>query len=219
MKMRWGSALIAILLACGGGSESTEVIEDDTTGDEQAYEDPIDEPIEEEPEDEPEPTGPGSLTVINQVDGAETSGTVQVLDASGEVVAEGESGQTFQVPPGRYTLVGTISDATVLRDTPTREGEDRVTVNPGGTARGVIEHHRARVRIRVLRNDRPVARWRLVLQRRGSDATIELTPSEEFIPLTAGRYNGVVHVGNTRIEVADIVLQGGAQRDLPIRVQ
>ena len=214
-KMHWGSVSIALLLACGGGDTTSE---ETTTGDEQAtYEEPIaEEPIEEPA---PEPTGPGSLTVINEIDGAESTGTVQVLDGAGEVVAEGQSGETFQLPAGTYTLVGSITDASILMDTPTREGEYSVTLEAGGEARGVIEHHRARVKIRVLRRNRPVNRWRLVLTRRGSDQQIELTPSEEYIPITAGRYNGIVHIGNTQIEVTDVVLQGGAQRDLPIRVQ
>lgn len=217
-KMHWGSVWIAVLLACGGGEADTT--SETTTGDEQAnHDEPIDDEPYEEPIDEPEPTGPGSLTVINEIDGQESTGTVQVLDEAGEVVAEGESGQTFQLPAGRYSLVGSITDASVLMDTPTREGEDMVTVEPGGQTRGVIEHHRARVRIRVMRNNRPVARWRLEMQRRGSDETITLNPSEEYVPLSAGRYNGTVHIGDTQIEVNDVVLQGGAQRDLPIRVQ
>ncbi len=217
MTMRWGSLSLVLMLACGGGD--AEPVEESTTGSETTTTVEADPTPEPEPEPEPEPTGPGSLTVINEIDGEQSTGTVQVLNEAGDVVAEGQSGETFQVPAGRYTLMGSITDASVLMDTPTREGEYSVTVDPGGEARGVIEHHRARVRIRVLRNNRPVARWRLELTRRNSDATIELTPSEEYVPITAGRYNGVVHIGSTRIEVSDIALQGGAQRDLPIRVQ
>ncbi len=214
--MRITFIFAALLYACGGTPPASEPADESTTvGDEEVQ------PVEPEPEPEPEvvaPSGPGHLRVANRVGGEEIGGNVQVLDESGEVVAEGSSGETFDLPAGSYALVGEVTDATILLGTPTTQSEDRVTLDAGSDAEGFVDHGRALVRIRVTRNNRNVRRWRLELTRRGSETTLNLEPTEEYVPVTPGRYDGVVHFGSHQIEVTNVIFQDGARRDLPIRV-
>lgn len=212
-------AIALILIACGGSQAATDdtaalddtaPVQDETLADETSG--------DEEPE--PPATGPGQLRVLNRVGGEDSTGTVRVLSASGDVVAEGTSGDTFTVEAGSYRLVGEITDADVLIDTPTRESDGMITVLAGQEQTATIDHPRARVRLRVTRRGRPVARWRMEVRRQGEEGAepLELRNSDQHTPITPGRYDATLHFGANRIEVTGIIFQGGATMDVPVNV-
>ncbi|HEY8429752.1 MAG TPA: hypothetical protein VIL20_15315 [Sandaracinaceae bacterium] len=175
-----------------------------------------------EPEAEPEPaaTGPGRLRIVNRVGGEEVGGAVRVLDEAGETVAEGASGDTFTLDAGSYRVVGEITDPDVLIDTPTREADGMVTVLAGQEHTVTIDHPVSRVRLRVSRGGRPIARWRMEVRRQGGDGeAIQLQSGNQYIPITPGRYDGTLRFGNSQIEVNGIIFQGGARMDVPVNVE
>lgn len=71
-----------------------------------------------------EPAGPASFSVRVTVGGQPGSAHVRVLGASGEVVAEGESGTGLALASGSYALAVQITDAMKSR-------ADFVPVSPG----------------------------------------------------------------------------------------
>ncbi len=213
-----------LVSACGGGSaasgSSTTVADDEqqSAAEPVVVEEEEEEVAVEEPE-EPPPSGPGQLQVRNRVGGQDASGTVQVLSDAGEVVAEGTSGETFTVPSGSYRVVGTITDDSVLIDTPTHEDDGAVTVIPGQEQTVDIDFPISRVRIRVTRHGRPVARWTMDVRRQGSDTEpLTLHSSNDHIPITPGRYDATLHLGRDDIEVNGIIFQGGATMDVPVNI-
>jgi hypothetical protein len=206
-------------IGCGGGQAAS----DDTAGlddTEAVGEEPLADETSGDEEAEPPATGPGQLRVVNRVGGEDSTGTVRVLSASGEVVAEGASGDTFNVEAGSYRLVGEITDADVLVDTPTHESDGMITVLAGQEQTATIDHPRARVRIRVTRRGRAVARWRMEIRRQGEEGAepLELRNSEQHTPITPGRYDATLHFGTNQIEVTGIIFQGGATMDVPVNV-
>src|SRR5690606_27966910 len=106
-------------------------------------------------------------------------------------VAEGRSGDTFNLESGSYRVVGEITDAAVLIDKPTRQSDGMVTVLAGQTQTATIDHARARVRVRVTRRGRAVAQWRMQLRRQGVEGAepITLRASDQHTPITPGRYD------------------------------
>lgn len=210
-----------LVSGCGGGQASSgttaETVQDDTAVVEDTA---VEEETEAEPADEPVATGPGTLRVVNRVGGQDSSGTVRVLDEGGATVAEGSSGETFTLQSGSYRVVGAITDADVLIDTPERESDGMVTVVAGQEQTVTIDHPVSRVRLRVTRGGRPIARWRFVVHRQGEEGeTIELRSGGQHIPITPGRYEGTLHFGNSQIEVTGVIFQGGATMDVPVNVQ
>lgn len=215
--------LALVTVGCGGAQpaqEDTASLGDDTepvvTGEPSAEET---RGAEAEPEPPPA-TGPGQLRVVNRVAGEDSTGIVRVLNASGEVVAQGDSGDTFTVEAGSYRIVGEITDEDVLIDTPTREADGAITVVAGQEHTATIDHPRARVRIRVTRRGRPISRWRMEIRRQGVEGAepLELRNSSDHTPITPGRYDATLHFGNQQIEVTGIIFQGGATMDVPVNV-
>ena len=206
-------------VACGGGEPrqaEPELVE--SSGDEGHVDD---EPTVEEPSELPPPrSGPGQITVTNRVGGEDAGGTVQVLDGSGEVVAEGASGDTFNVRSGSYSVVGHVTDESVLIDTPTHERDGGAVVEPGETANVEVVFPRSRVLVQVRRRNRPIARWSLTVRREGRDPgnEVTLTPSRTHVPITPGRYAGTLTFGSRQIEVAGLIFQGGATMTVPVNV-
>ncbi len=225
MTTRFGALTLSLALllstACGGGDEPAENPEPlaETGGDEAPAPQPE---VEDEPEPEPEPVpvGPGQLRVVNRVGGQEVGGRVRVLSEAGEVVAEGDAGATFNVDSGSYRVVGEITDADVLIDTPTHELEGMVTVPAGETATAEVDFPVSRILLNVTRRGRPVRSWRLQVTREGFDAgePVTLTPSREHIPITPGRYSGTLTTGGSQIEVTGLIFQGGARMTVPVAV-
>jgi hypothetical protein len=214
-------ALATALIGCGGGSSSggNGNVEEDTSGGEVV--DNSGGTGGEQPPPEEEPArGPGQLRVTLQVGSAEAAGRVRVLDESGEVAAEGNAGETFTVQSGTYTIAGEITDADVLADTPSREGDAPVTVMAGQESSASVVFPVSRIRIRVTRRGRPVARWTMqVRPQSDSDAEpIELRPSQEHTAITPGRYSAVLRLGSEEITVNEIIFQGGATMDVPVNL-
>lgn len=167
-----------------------------------------------------QPSGPGEVTVNVIVDGQPATGTVRLLTASGGRVGEGAAGRTFEVEPGVYRAYGSVSDRSLLADTTERRAADRVTVGAGQSVSSNIEFTTSRVRLTVVRGNRAVRGWRVELRPAGSDQTVlEVTPSSDYIAVTAGNYSAVVHMGRTRIEVNGLVFPPGSRIQLPIRIQ
>jgi len=168
----------------------------------------------------PEPQGPSRVMIQVMVDGQPAAGEVRLLTVSGGLVGEGLAGTSFEVEPGQYRAYGRVSDRSVLADTTERRAADRVTVSPGQELSSNIEFTTSRVRLTVVRGGRAVRAWRVELRPTGSDETVlEVTPSTDYIAVTAGSYSALVHMGRTQIEVSGLVFPPGARIQLPIRVQ
>lgn len=216
LAVAWG-----LVSGCGGGQASSgttaEAVDDPAPiADTEAT---AEQEVVPEQEEEPVATGPGRLRVINRVGGQDSTGSVRVLDAAGETVAEGASGDTFDLEAGSYRVVGEITDAAVLIDTPTREADGMVTVVAAQEQTIGIDHPVSNVRLRVTRAGRPVARWRMEVRRQGGEGeAIELRSSNDHIPITPGRYDATLHFGNAQIQVTGIIFQGGARMDVPVNV-
>lgn len=173
--------------------------------------------------DEPsaaEPTGPARLTVRITIEGEETAGQVQVLNAAGDVVDEGASGDTFAVPAGRYVLVGKVEDASILVDTPSKEA-DPIMIASGEERTEDIELGRAKVRLKVYKGRRQIRNVKVELRRPGSEEVVyEYEPTADHVAISPGRYDAVVHLPrNEQVEVTGIVFPAGSTRDIPIRIQ
>lgn len=207
-------------LGCGGGETATEEPAPSpvaSAGDEAepGFEE---EAAAEADEPAPIPSGPGRLTVHTRVSGANVAGTVQVLGDGGAVVAEGRSGETFDLPSGTYRVTGAIADASILLDTPTRELDGQASVSAGQTAEVHVDFPAARVRFDVRRAGRPIAQWRMTLTRQGGGAPIQVQPSAEHVAITPGRYDATLRFGAQEIEVNGLILQGGATQTVPVNI-
>lgn len=214
------AALAALTSGCGGGQASSGTTADEVDDTPVAIDDGA---SEEEPgdsgSDTPAATGPGRLRVVNRVGGEDASGSVRVLDASGDTVAEGASGDTFTVEAGSYQVVGEVTDPSVLIDTPVRQSDGMITVLAGQEQTVTVDHPVSRVRLRVSRAGRPVARWTMEVRRQGGEGEpIQLRAGNDYIPITPGRYDGTLQFGTNRIEVTGIIFQGGARMDVPVNV-
>ncbi|MEZ4253312.1 MAG: hypothetical protein R3B99_34320 [Polyangiales bacterium] len=210
--MNQTSCVLAFLLACGG-STAPEPDTTETTGDEEvARPEVLDEaPTEEEiVEEEDEP---GQVRLALRIGNAPATGTVQLLDASGAVAAEGAGGETFTVPTGSYRVVATLADGQLAGATPR---EDSVYVEPGVNER-TITWEVTRVTFVVRRRGQPVSRWRIVAQREGGEELV-FEPSEEPRVVMPGRYTAVLTFGAQRVEVNGLIFQGGATQTVPIDV-
>lgn len=171
-----------------------------------------------EPEPEPQPTGPAKLTADILVDNEEAPGKVRLLSASGEEVGAGTAGKTFTVDAGDYIIEATIEDASVLVDTPTKQGE-MFTLGPGDERTEAVEFGRSRVRLIVKRGARRIRRGRIELRRQGAEVTVlETKIKDEHIPISPGRYEATVHFGQNEVDVSGLVFQGGARQNIPINV-
>jgi len=181
---------------------------------------PPSEPVIVQPEPEPEPTGPARIQVGIVVDGESVEGTVRLVSTSGARVAEGPAGSTFEVEPGQYRAHAQVTDASVLADTPDRRGRDRIVVAAGQTVQSDIVLGRAMVRLTVTRRGRAMRGWRVELRPSGTQETVlEVRPSEEYLPITAGRYSAIVHTGGAEIPVDGLIFMPGARQQVPIRIQ
>ena len=232
MRRGWvviAASLLAVALGCGGDA-STESAEN-TSGDEDPWGDvdlggdPDDLQVDDEPDEatvaqaRTTPTGPGRLRVINRVMSEDVGGTVKVLDESGSVVASGNSGDTFTLPAGNYRLTGEVTDDEVVLGGASKESDETVALPAGGEATGTVNFSVAHVKVRVERGGRVIRTWQMELTRQGSQSPINLRSSDGFLHIRAGRYDGTLRFGTTRIEVTDIIFQGGASGEVPIRVE
>lgn len=222
----------AFAFACGGGGDGGEDqgttsggedpwAEVDLGGDHRNID--VDEMEESHPEQvadtEPEATGPARITVVNRANGEDLGGNVSVLNLDGEVVESGRSGSTFTLEPGTYRLAGEITSDDDVLGKPSKEEEDTVTISPGQEATLPVSFAVANIKLRIERNGRVVRTWQAQLTRQGSEEPINLTSRDDFQHIQAGRYDGTVRFGAHRVEVTDVILQGGSRGEIPIRVQ
>ncbi|MFK8003420.1 MAG: hypothetical protein AB8H86_27865, partial [Polyangiales bacterium] len=161
--------VLGLSLACGGAPASAPEPQA-TSGDESAQhaataeyeaevaeEALIEEPLVEE-------AGPGSIRAVIRMRNEERAGTITVRALGGEVVAEGNAGDTIEVPSGSYQIDAML-DAALLPGHSSQE--ERTTVTPGETAEVVFTYEVARVRLNVRRRGRALNSWRMVLTREG----------------------------------------------------
>lgn len=227
-----GVLLGAFAIACGGG-EDEEADQEQTSGGEDPWAEvdlggdhrsiDVDDMEESHPEQvadtEPEATGPARITVVNRAGNDDLGGNVSVLSLDGEVVESGRSGSTFTLEPGTYRLAGEITSDDDVIGKPSKEMEDTVTIEPGQEATLPVSFAVANIKLRIERNGRPVRTWQAQLTRQGSEEPINLTSRDDFQRIQAGRYDGTVRFGSHRVEVTDVILQGGSRGEIPIRVQ
>jgi len=227
-----GMLLGALAFACGGG-EDEDTDQEQTSGGEDPWSDvdlggdhrniDVDEMEESHPEQvadtEPEATGPARITVVNRANNEDIGGNVSVLNLDGEVVESGTSGSTFTLEPGTYRLAGEVTSDDDVLGKPSKQMEDTVTISPGQEETLPVSFAVANIKLRIERNGRVVRTWQAELTRQGSEAPINLTSRDDFQHIQAGRYDGTVRFGSHRVEVNDVILQGGSRGEIPIRVQ
>ncbi len=211
-------------VACGGGATETDTqddlaTEDQTVGEERAVEPPVETSAEPDPEPPPPPpSGPVDVTVKIVVGGEEVAGAVALVNEAGETAAEGNAGETFNVQSGFYRITATISDESVLIDTPTKTEETEI---PAGEAQTVsVEFPRARVRLRVTRNGRRLRRPEVTLYRQGSEepsATFRV--SDDHVSISPGRYEADVKLRGHEIRVRGLTFMDGATQNIPVNIE
>jgi hypothetical protein len=219
--MRKIQLALAVTLALGcGGEQSDEPRPEPTSGGEDVAAAPeMAPPMEEEPMEEPapEPVGPAHLTVTVKVGFDETELPVRILDADGEEVATGTAGAAFTLPAGDYRVAVAVTDAALLADTP--EKQEAVSLAPAEQRALQIQCPRAQVRLRVRRHGRELRRARVELRHAGSDETVvDYRTSNDYLPISAGRYTAIVHAANQEITVNDMIFMEGSSRDMPIDI-
>ena len=211
-----------VVLGCGGGGatqtppEGQSSLPPDEPVD--AVEDPGQEPADE-PFSEPEPSGPVEVTVALRVGNDDASGEIQVLNASGEAVHEGSSGDTFTIPSGDYSVVAHITNERVMIDTPTITQED-VHVPFGEPHTVEVRFPVARIRLNVRRNGRPLRRGSVKLYRQGEETPVaQFRLSNDHVAVSPGRYEADVQTGQMETRVRGLTFMDGATQNIPVDSQ
>lgn len=210
--------VLGFSLACGGGEAPAPTPAPETTSGNDTANEAVGDAYEEEVVEEEfieEPTGPGSVHAVIRMQNEERAGTVIVRAVNGDIVAEGNAGDTFEVPSGNYQIEAML-DPELLPGHSAQE--ERAFVSPGETAEVVVTYEVARIRLNVRRGGRVLNTWRMVLTRQGTETEITLQSSTEHAEVAPGRYSGVLTAGGARIEVSGLIFQGGATMDVPVNV-
>jgi hypothetical protein len=219
MRKLIGPALILMLAGCGGEDAPEAAAADPfaTAGDEALDDTPAAEPPAERAA--PAPSGAARLTVEAQIDGEPAEVHIQLVDPNGDVAHEGRSGKQVSVPPGRYNIIAKIDDAALLVDKPTRR-VGSVILAAGDEVTEEVEIGRARVRLRVVKGGRAVSNARVELRASGTEQIIyEYSPGNDHIGISPGRYDALVHLPKSKVEVNGLVFQPGARQNIPIEVR
>ncbi len=138
---------------------------------------------------------------------------------SGERVFEVRSGTMVRLEPGTYALRAHVEDASLLADTPRKQG-DPFTVSAGEERTEELTFGRARVQLRVFRGSRRIRKGKIELRRAGSDEVLLTLPiSDRYVAISPGRYDATVHFGREKVDVSGLTFQGGAEQIVPIRVR
>jgi hypothetical protein len=141
---------------------------------------------------------------------------VRVLSASGDVVAEGESGVALALASGSYRVAVQVTDAAVLLDRPTQTQD--VTLAPGNNAALACDFPWAKVQLNVLVNGKSEAAAVVRLSRKGA-VVGDMKSRGDFVAVSPGRYDAEVLVKGNTIKVEGILFPDGATQTVPVAVQ
>ena len=217
---KWTYWVIAVAIGCGPGAPAEPEPEPSSGGEGQTTV-TVEQAAEAAPEPEPEiaePDGPARLTLSLRVSREEAQGTVRVLGSGDEVVAEGASGSTFEVPAGRYVMQAVVSEPTIVGHTERRS--DPITLMPEEERSVTVEIPVSRIRLSVRRRGREVRNATVFLRAPGTEETVaEVSPSEDYLLVAAGRYDALVRFGSSQYELSGLVFPADSRRVMPINVQ
>lgn len=212
------AALIGVL-AVGCSSTQSEGPEEPTieatetgegteeTGNVDTFEDSASVGETESEEGEPMSGGSGRLKVKVSAGGERASAKLRIITASvdPQVVDEGTSEQTFDLPAGRYDVEATITTTLDpaqkrLQDVPVKAGEttERTLDFPVGTIKLQPMRGNSQVRSKV--------RWRYG---GGGDWFEKTSNTGEEVLLSAGRYDAEIMIGKMAITINDIQVYEG----------
>jgi hypothetical protein len=221
MRLRIHFGVLVLAIGCAGGQGDPASSDPVTSGDEIPVStlppSPL-APIPEEPEGPPPPipTGPGHLLVEVRLGSDAHPGRVRVLNGDGAEVAQARDGDDLELPPGAYTLAGTVTDPELLVDTPERTS-DPVELAPAGTATARLTFARARVRVVVTSRGRPLPSAVVKFHRaRSEEVVAEHAADGRFLPISPGRYDLYVTDRGHTVRANDIALQNGASQTIPV---
>jgi len=220
-RIVWTVALFTLGCGGGGGADTTTTGTDtdqQTAGNDDATRPPGDGDGDTDVTPPTPAAGPATVHLVIKIDGQEAAGHVKLMDSSGDVVGEGESGTTVNVTSGTFTAEAHITDAAVIVNRPTVTAGP-FDVAPGETHEQVFELERARVRLTVVQRGRPVSGARITLHRQNAEEEpIEIRATGQHVPFMPGRYDATVRFGNQSIDVTGLMFMGSAQQDVPINV-
>jgi hypothetical protein len=163
-----------------------------------------------------EERGPSSFLVRAEVAGHAVAAHVRLLSASGEVVAEGESGATIDAPSGSYRVEAQVSDAATLIDKPMQTRE--IELVPGKRNTVALELAWAKIQLVVTVNGKPDPGAKVRLLRRGA-VVAELQSGADFVGISPGRYDAEVVLKGSTIKVEGLLFPEGATQTVPVAVQ
>jgi hypothetical protein len=161
-------------------------------------------------------TGSASLNVRATVAGQVVPVRVRVLDESGKVASEGESGTPIALRAGSHKIELQISDASALADTPKQVRE--VFLEPGKTAEVEASFPWAKVTLNVLVGGRSQKGVPVKLLRNGA-VVAEMKSGAKPAAITPGKYEADVLMKGTTIRVKGLLFPEGATQTVPVRVQ
>jgi hypothetical protein len=204
------------MIACASSPGVSEV--EAPTG--VAPDDPIDSTeIADGPEHDPEPdplpdrSVPGKLHVVVKASGQPASGNLRILtaDINPRIVDEGSTGETYEVPAGRYDIDVILEDTI---DRPEKRLRD-VPVTAGQVTEREIEFTIGQLTLQPRQGKRKVGsdiRWRYA---GGGDWFERSSKAGEEVELSTGRFDAEVLVGNTKVTIRDIQVYEGRRTISP----
>jgi hypothetical protein len=161
-------------------------------------------------------TGPASMNVRALVAGQAVPAHVRVLDGSGKVLTEAESGTVISLSAGKHRIELQISDAASLADTPTQARE--VFLEAGKTTQVDATFPWAKVQLNVLVAGRSQGGVPVKLIRNGQ-VVAQMKAGAKPAAISPGRYEADVLLRGTTIRVKGLMFPEGATQTVPVRVQ
>jgi len=210
--------MLLVVFGCGGSTSQQpgQAPNDTDMAMNKSAEQRPEETPQENPIEEPRPEGPATLTIDVTVKGQPVASEIKVLNASGEVVAQGNSGQTFQIRSGHYTAQIQVTDTKAMVDKPTKVLD--LDLEPGSEAHETASFPWTRIRLNVKVKGQINKKAKVKLIRNGEAvATIE-SAAEAYVTISPGHYKAEVSVGTMTTTLDDVMLSEGATRDVPIDV-
>lgn len=160
--------------------------------------------------------GPASITLNVIVNDKPASSKIKLVNQADEVIAEGNSGQTFRIRSGRYTAHIKITDAGTMVDKPTKVQEFEVA--PGSEITETVTFPWARIRLNVKVKGQLSRKATVKLMRDGEVVATLESAARDYVIISPGHYQAEVKVGSMVTTLDDIMIPEGATRDVPINV-